>query len=145
MRETLRNLSSRISTWMGLDRTWDTFKAKVCNSSFIILNQKSFCPKMFEIDALGKKCQNGNLVKNSHFAILALLSLYIDLKSFFCPSDFWLSVMKDLLQTFSQLRMNWIISSFPHRISKILFVLSSRDDSEGLVCRIGSKFFFKYF
>ena len=37
------NLSTQTSTWTGLDRAWDTFSAKVCNSSFFTLNKKSFC------------------------------------------------------------------------------------------------------
>ena len=38
--------------------------------------------------------------------------------------------------------INWIISSFPHRISKILFVLGRLGDFETLECRIGEEPFF---
>ena len=41
-------------------------------------------------------------------------------------------------------RINWIISSFPHRISKILFGLGSWGNFESLGCRIGTGYFFWY-
>ena len=88
--------------------------------------------------------------KNSHFAILALFSLCINFKNSFCQmTSYWL-----LWKTYYSLflkkylwpcpgpsmylseRINWIISSFPHRISKILFVLGSWDDFGSLGCRI---------
>ena len=57
--------------------------------------------------------------------------------------------MKDLLLTFAQKmyqalskRINGKITSFPHRISKILFVLGSLDDFGSLGCRIGEGPFF---
>ena len=96
--------------------------------------------------------------KNSHFAILALFSLCINFKNSFCQmTSYWL-----LWKTYYSLflkkylwpcpgpsmylseRINWIISSFPHRISKILFVLGSWDDFECLGCRIGTGYFFWY-
>ena len=48
------------------------------------------------------------------------------------------------LSMYLSYRINWIISSFPHRISKILFVLGSWNDFEGLGCRIGTGYFFWY-
>ena len=126
------------------------------NSSFITLNQKSFCQKDFEIGAQGKKCQNGNLARNSHFAILALLSLCIDFKIFFGKMTFgwvlWKSYYTFLLKKclrpcpglsmYLSERINWIISSFPRWISKILFVLGSWDHFGSLGCRIGEGPFF---
>ena len=141
---------------MGLDRTWDTFWAKTCNKSFIVLNQKSFWQKIFEIDAQGQKCQNDYLAKKSHFAILALLSLCMDFKLFSgqmtCGWLLWKTNNKFLLKkclrpcpgpsmSLSR-RINWINSTFPSRNSKILFVLGSWDDFGRLECRIWSVFFF---
>ena len=89
--------------------------------------------------------------KNSHFAILALLSLCIDFKIFFGKMTFgwvlWKSYYTLLLKKclrpcpglsmYLSERINWIISSFPRWISKILFVLGSWDHFGSLGCRIG--------
>ena len=73
------------------------------------------------------------LWQNSYFfcqiAIMALFSLSIDFKFFFC-----------------QMISCWVLwaTSFPHRNSKILLFPSSMDESGGLGCRIGNGFFFWY-
>ena len=80
-----------------------------------------------------------------HFCPCASIS------KFFWQNDFSLTDMKDLLHSFVKKclrpcpglsmhlseRINWNISSFPHRISKILFVLGSWDHFGSLGCRIG--------
>ena len=94
--------------------------------------------------------------KNSHFAILALLSLCIKFKNSFCQmtslwilwKTYYILLFKKCLwlclglSMYLSERTNWIISSFPHRISKILFVLGSWDDFGSLWCRIGEGPFF---
>ena len=94
--------------------------------------------------------------KNSHFAIWALLSLCIDFKIFFCKMTYgwvlWKSYYTLLLKKclrpclglsmYLSERINWIISSFPRWISKILFVLGSWDHFGSLGCRIGECPFF---
>ena len=89
--------------------------------------------------------------KNSHFAILALFSLCIDFKNSFCQNTSYWSLWKTYYSLFLKKylwpcpcpsmylseRTNWIISSFPHRISKILFVLGRWDDFGSLECGIG--------
>ena len=89
-------------------------------------------------------------------AILALLSLCIDFKNSFCQMTsfwvlwktyFWLLLKTCLwpcpgLSMYLSDRINWIISSFPHRISKILLILGSWDDFRSLRCRIGECSFF---
>ena len=96
--------------------------------------------------------------KNSHFAILALLSLCINFKNSLGQMTsywvLWKTYYKLLLKKCLRsclgpsmclsARINWIISSFPHRISKILFVLGSWDKFECLGCRIGTGYFFWY-
>ena len=90
--------------------------------------------------------------KNSRIAILALWPLPVHgFQKIFRPNDFSLSNMKDLLHNFVSgpsmclsERMNWIISSFPRLISKILFVLDSWDHFGSLGCRIGKGSFFFY-
>ena len=91
-------------------------------------------------------------------AILALFSLCINFKNFFsqmtCHWVLWKTYYTLFLKKclwpcpgpsmYLSERINWIISSFPHRISKILFVLGSWDDFEGLGCRIGTGYFFWY-
>ena len=76
--------------------------------------------------------------KNSHFAILALFSRASISKFFFCQMTsgwvLWKTyctlLLKKCLRPCPGLSMylsekiNWIISSFPHRISKILFYLA---------------------
>ena len=74
----------------------------MCNSSFITLNHKSFCQKKFEINAQGQKCQNGNLAKNSHFAIFGTFVPVHQFQKFFLQNDLWLSVMKELLHTLAE-------------------------------------------
>ena len=107
--------------------------------------------RIFEIDVQGQKCQNGYLAKNSHFAILALLSLSIDFKNHFCQmTSLWVLwkthytlFLKKCLwprlgpSVYLSERINWIISSFPRWISNILFVLGSLDHFGSLGCRIG--------
>ena len=92
-------------------------------------------------------------------AILALLSLCMDFKIFFGQMTsgwvLWKTYYKFLLKKYLRScpgpsmslsgRINWIISSFPHRISKILFVLGSWDDSRSLGYRIGTGPFFCYY
>ena len=94
--------------------------------------------------------------KNSHFAILALFSLCINFKNSFCQmTSYWLLwktyyslLLKNYLwpcpgpSMYLSERMNWIISSFPFRISKILFVLDSWGDFGRLEIRIGTGAFF---
>ena len=89
--------------------------------------------------------------KNSHFAILALFSLCIDFKNSFCQNTSYWLLWKTYYSLFLKKylwpcpgpsmylseRINWIISSFPHWISKILFVLGSWDHFFSLGCRIG--------
>ena len=89
--------------------------------------------------------------KNSHFAILALLSLCINFKIFsgkmtygwvLWKSSYTLLLKKCLrpcpgLSMYLSERIDWIISSFPRWISKILFVLGSWDHFGSLGCRIG--------
>ena len=159
MRETWNN-SIYPPWWTGLDRTWDTFWAKTCNMSSIILNQKSFGQKKKISKSMhrGKSAKMTIWLKTSHFAILALLSLCIDFKIYFGQITFgwvlWKTYCKFLLKKFfspcpalymsSSRRIRWIILSFPHRISKILFVLSSWDDSWSLGYKIGTNPFFWY-
>ena len=89
-------------------------------------------------------------------AILALLSLCIDFKNSFGQMTsfrlLWKTCYTFLLKKclwprlgpsmYLSERINWIISSFPHRISKILFVLGSWDDFGSIGCRIGKCPFF---
>ena len=98
------------------------------------------------------------LAKNSHFAILALLSLCINFKNSFNQMTsgwvLWKTCYTLLLKKWLKLcpgpsmylseRINWIILSFPHRISKILFTLGTWDDSWGPGWKIGNGFFFWY-
>ena len=91
-------------------------------------------------------------------AILALLSLCIHFKNFFGKMTFGWVLWKSHYTLFPKKclwpcpgpsmylseRINWIISSFPHTISKILSVLGSWNNSWGLGCRIGSGYFFWY-
>ena len=147
-----------MSTWTGLDRARYTFWEKLCNRSFIIINEKSFGKKNFEINAQGKKCQNGKVaifLPNSHFGIF---SLCIDFKNLFCQmtslslswKTYYTIFPKKCLWTcpglsmYSSGRINWIISSFPRWISKILFDLVGWDNFEGLGCKSGTGFFFCY-
>ena len=102
------------------------------------------------------RCQNGYLAKNSHFAILALLSLCIDFKIFFGKmtsgwvlwKSYYTLLLKKCLRPCPGLsmslskRINWIISSFPRWISKILFVFGSQDHFGSLRCRFGECSFF---
>ena len=117
-----------------------------------------FAKKNFEIDAQGQKCQNGKMaifLPNSHFGTFVPLHWF---QNYFCQMTspwvlwktyYWLLLKKCLWpcpgpSMYLSERINWIISSFPHRISKILFVLGSWDDFEGLGCRIGTGYFFWY-
>ena len=87
---------------------------------------------------------------NSHFGTFFSVHQF---QNFFLPDDFSLSIMKDLLHTFSK-KVSLALSrpvhvliredklNFPHRISKILFVFSSWDDFGSLGCRIGECSFF---
>ena len=59
-----------------------------------MLNQKSFGKKKFEINAQGQKCKNGYVAKNSHYAILAILSLCFDFKNFFGQMTYFLVIWK---------------------------------------------------
>ena len=85
------------------------------------------------------------------FAILALLLLCINFKNSFGQmtslwilwKSYYILLLKKSLWSrpkpsmcLSE-RINWIISSFSHRISKILFVLGSEDDFGSLARRIG--------
>ena len=93
--------------------------------------------------------------KNSHIAISAVLFLCIDLKNSFGEmtsrwmlwKTYYTLLLKKCLGSclgpsmYLSERINWIISSFPHWISKILFYLVSWDNFEGLGCRIGTFFF----
>ena len=92
-------------------------------------------------------------------AILALFSLCINFKISFCQmtshwvlwKTYYTLFLKKCLwpcpgpSMYSSERINWIILSFPHRISKILFVLGSWDDSWSLGYRIGTGPFFCYY
>ena len=83
---------------------------------------------------------------NSHFG--TFVHLCINFKNFFHQMTFFLSIMRDILHTLAKKylrlcsgqsvylfkRINWIISSFPHRISKILFGLGSWDAFGSLGC-----------
>ena len=96
--------------------------------------------------------------QNSHSAILALLSLCINFKNSFDQMTsgkvLWktshILLLKKCLRPcpgpsmYLSERTNCIISSFHHRILKILFVLGSRDDFKCLGCRIGTGYFFWY-
>ena len=89
-------------------------------------------------------------------AILALLSLCINFKNSFCQmTSLWLLwktyywiLLKMCLwpcpepSMYLSERINWIILSFPHRISKILFVMGSWDHFGSLGCGIGECPFF---
>jgi len=58
--------------------------------------------RIFEIDAQGKKCQNGKMaifLPNSHFGTFFPVHQF---QNFFLPNDFSLSIMKDLLHSFSK-------------------------------------------
>ena len=58
--------------------------------------------RIFEINAQGKKCQNGKMViflPNSHFGTFFPV---LQFQNFFLLNDFSLSIMKDLLHTFSK-------------------------------------------
>ena len=105
----------------------------------------------FEIDAQQQECQNwqsGYFLPNSHYATFVtvhrfkiffstLASCWVLWKSYYtfllkkclrpCPCPF-----KYLSE-----RINWIISSFPWWISKIIFVLGSWGHFCSLGCRIG--------
>ena len=88
--------------------------------------------------------------KNSHFAILALLSLCIDFKNSFCQmtslwvlwNTYYILLLKKCpwpcpgpsIYLFE--RINWIISSFPCGISNILLDLGSWDNFGSLGSRI---------
>ena len=118
--------------------------------------RSNLAKRIFEIHAQGQKCQNGKVAIFCQIAILALLSLCIDFKnSFGQMTSFWLLwktyyilLLKKCLwprpgpSMYLSERINWIISSFPRRISKILFVLGSWDDFGSLGCRIGECPFF---
>ena len=105
------NLSSRISAWTGLDKAWDIFLTKLCNRSFISVNDKSFCQNNFWNWCTGTKVpkwQNGYFLPSSHFGTFVPLHWF---KKFFLPNDFFLSVMKDLLLTFAQkVSLTWLYS-----------------------------------
>ena len=58
--------------------------------------------RIFEIDAQGQKCQNGKVgifLPNSRFGTFVHVHPF---QRLFWPNDFWLSIMKDLLQVFAQ-------------------------------------------
>ena len=55
--------------------------------------------RIFEMDAQGKKCQNGNFLLNSHFGTFFPVHQF---QIFFLPDDFSLSIVKDLLHTLSK-------------------------------------------
>ena len=94
--------------------------------------------------------------KNSHFAILALLLLCINFKNSFGQMTSSWVLWKTCYTLFLKMclrpcpgpsmylfeRINWIISSFPHRISKILFVLGCWGVFVSLESRIGEGLFF---
>ena len=96
--------------------------------------------------------------KNSYSAILALFPLCIDFKNSFGQMTsgwvLWKTFYKVLLKQCLRLcpglsislsrRIDWIVSSFSHRISKIFFVLGCSDDSSSLGYRIGTGPFFCY-
>ena len=86
--------------------------------------------RILEIDAQGKKCQNGKVaifLPNSYFSTFSPVH-----QNFFEPNDLSLSIMKDLIHTFSkkvsltlsrsvhvlirESKLNYF--KFPHRISK---------------------------
>jgi len=91
-------------------------------------------------------------------AILALFSLCIDFKIFFCQMTSCWVIWKTYYTLLLKMclrpcpgpsmylfeRINWIISSFPHRISEILFVLGSWDHFGRLETRNGMGAFFWY-
>ena len=122
------------------------------------MKRSHLAKRIFEIDAQGQKCQNGKVAIFCQIAILALLSLCIDFKNSFCQMTsfwvlwktyYWLLLKKCLWpcpgpSMYLSERINWIISSFPHRISKILFVLGSWDNFESLRCKIGTGHLFWY-
>ena len=116
--------------------------------------------RIFEIDAQEQKCQCSNLAKNSHFAILALLSLCIVFKKFFGQmtsgwlswKTFYILLLKSCLRpcpgpsiSLSK-RINWVlIFSFPHKVSNIIFVLGSWVNFGRLGRRIAMGAYFWYF
>ena len=118
-------------------------------TSFIILNDKSFGWKKIWNWCTGKKVPKWLFGKK--IATLPLLSLCVNFKNFFGQMTSYWVLWKTYYTLFLKMclrpcpglsmylseRINWIISSFPHRISKILFVLGSWDDFGSLGCRIG--------
>ena len=117
-----------------------------------------FAKKILKLMHRDKSAKMAKWLFFCQIAILALLSLCIDFKNSFCQMTsfwvlwktyYWLLLKKCLWpcpgpSMYLSERINWIISSFPHRISKILFVLGSWDDFECLGCRIGTGYFFWY-
>ena len=95
-------------------------------------------------------------LKKSYFAILSLLSLCIDFKNssgqMTSRSVLWKTYYTNFLKKchiscprlsmYLSEKINWIISSFPHRISIIVFCLGSLDDFGSMECRIGECSFF---
>ena len=91
-------------------------------------------------------------------AILTLFTLCTDFKIFFCEmtshwvlwNTYYKLFLKKCLWPCLGLSMslsewiNWIIPSFPHRISKILFILDRRDHFGRLGSKIGNGFCHKY-
>ena len=143
---------------MALDGARNTFWANVCDRSLITLKEKSFGKKNFWNRCTGTKVpkwQSGYFLPNCHFGTFVPVHRF---QNFFGKMTFgwvlWKSYYTLLLKKclrpcpglsmYLSERINWIISSFPRWISKILFVLGSWDNFESLGCRIGTGYFFWY-
>ena len=114
--------------------------------------------RIFEIDAQRKKCQNGKVAIFCQIAISALLSMCINFKNSFGQMTFcwvlWKTYYTFLLKKclrpcpgpsmYLSERINWIILSFPWRISKILLDSGSWDNFGRLRSRIRDGSFYVY-
>ena len=127
------------------------FFSKCVNKLFHNTQPKVTLAKKYEIHAQGQKCQNGKVaifLPNCHFGTFVPVHGF---QIFFAKITFdwvlWKSYYTLLpkkclrpcpgLSMYLSERINWIISSFPRWISKILFVFGSLDHFGSLGCRIG--------
>ena len=67
---------------MHMDGATDTFWIKSLNGSFLALQIKAFCPKIFDFHAWVKKCHFGNFSEFSKIAKMALFYPCMQIKNF---------------------------------------------------------------
>ena len=123
------------------------FLTKLCNGSFISVNEKLFRQKKkikLMLKEKGPKWQNGYFLPNSHFGTFVPVHGF---QKFFWSNDFSSNVMKDLLHTFAQ-KVSQALSRAIHAFTQYYFKfpcwIGSWDDSGRLGTRIGMGVFFWY-